>query len=115
MTYLDKRLHEYQDLINDVAPPSVPVMLLLDNINLYQSLEVDSSFSGVDLQSGNNVQKENAKFQKVFDSLVKQMWEAQQSSDLAEYSNFISRLASQRENWANAREHHGRTVLHKAV
>jgi len=35
MTYLDKRLHEYQDLINDVAPPSVPVMLLLDNINLY--------------------------------------------------------------------------------
>ena len=35
MTYLDKRLHEYQDLISDVAPPSVPVILLLDNINLY--------------------------------------------------------------------------------
>ena len=35
MTYLDKRLNEYQDLINDVAPPLVPVMLLLDNINLY--------------------------------------------------------------------------------
>jgi len=36
MTYLDKRLTEYQDLINDVAPPSVPLVLLLDNyINLY--------------------------------------------------------------------------------
>ena len=80
-----------------------------------QSLEVDSSLSADDLQSGNNIQKENAKFQKVFDSLVKQMWEAQQSSDLAEYSNFISRLVSQRENWAHTRDHHGRTVLHKAV
>ena len=35
MTYLDKRLNEYQDFVNNVAPPSVPVMLLLDNINLY--------------------------------------------------------------------------------
>ena len=79
-----------------------------------QSLEVDSSFSADDLQSGSSIQKD-AKFQKVFDSLVKRMWEAQQSSDLAEYSNFISELASQRESWANIRDHHGRTVLHKAV
>ena len=80
-----------------------------------QSLEVDSSFSADDLQSGSSIQKEDAKFQKVFDSLVKRMWEAQQSSDLAEYSNFISGLASQRESWANIRDHHGRTVLHRAV
>ena len=78
------------------------------------SLEVDTSFSADDL-SGSSIQKENAKFQKVFGSLVKRMWEAQQSSDLAEYSNFISGLASQRESWANIRDHHGRTVLHKAV
>ena len=51
----------------------------------------------------------------MFDSLVKRMWEAQQSSDLAEYSNFISGLASQSESWANIRDHHWRTVLHKAV
>ena len=50
-----------------------------------QSLEVDSSFSADDLQSGSSIQKEDAKLQKVFDSLVKRMWEAQQSSDLAEY------------------------------
>ena len=73
------------------------------------------SFSTDYLQSGSRIQKEDAKFQKVFDSLVKRMWEAQQSSDLAEYSNFISGLASQRESWANIRDHHGRTVLHKAV
>ena len=78
------------------------------------SLEVDTSFSACDL-SGSSIQKEDAKFQKAFDSLVKRMWEAQQSSDLAEYSNFISGLASQRESWANIRDHHGRTVLHKAV
>ena len=76
------------------------------------SLEVDTSFSADDLSS---IQKEDANFQKAFDSLVKRMWEAQQSSDLAEYSNFISGLASQRESWANIRDHHGRTVLHKAV
>lgn len=35
MTYLDKRLNQYQELINGCAPPSVPVILLLDNINLY--------------------------------------------------------------------------------
>lgn len=35
MTYLDKRLDQYQDLIDGCAPPSVPVILLMDNINLY--------------------------------------------------------------------------------
>ena len=76
---------------------------------------METSFSADYLESGSRIQKENAKFQKVFDSLVKQMWEAQQSNDLAEYSNFISGLASERESWANVRDHHGRTVLHKAV
>ena len=35
MAYLDKRLNQYQDLINGCAPPSVPVILMMDNINLY--------------------------------------------------------------------------------
>ena len=48
---------------------------------------VDCSFSVDDLQSGSSIKKD-AKFQKVFDSLVKRMWEAQQSSDLAVYSNW---------------------------
>lgn len=80
-----------------------------------QTLEVDTSFPADDLQSGSSTKKEDARFQKVFDSLLKRMWEAQQSSDLADYSNLISGLASQRESWANMRDHHGRTVLHKAV
>lgn len=78
-----------------------------------QSLKVDSSFSADDLQSRSSIQKEDAKFQKVFDSLVKQMWEAQQSSDLAVYSNFISGLASKRESWANIRDHHRRLFFTK--
>lgn len=35
MAYLDKRLNQYQDLIDGCAPTSVPVILLLDNVNLY--------------------------------------------------------------------------------
>jgi hypothetical protein len=35
MSYLDNRLNDFQTLIDDRAPASKPVMLLLDNINLY--------------------------------------------------------------------------------
>ena len=35
MSYLDSRLNDFQTLIDDCAPASKPVMLLLDNINLY--------------------------------------------------------------------------------
>ena len=35
MNYLDKRLDRFQDLIDECAPISKPVILLLDNINLY--------------------------------------------------------------------------------
>jgi hypothetical protein len=35
MSYLDKRLSQFQDLIDECAPVSKPVILLLDNINLY--------------------------------------------------------------------------------
>ena len=35
MTYLGKRLNDYQDLINNIAPPLGPVPLLLNNINFY--------------------------------------------------------------------------------
>lgn len=35
MAYLDKHLNEFQELINECAPSSVPAILLLDNINLY--------------------------------------------------------------------------------
>ena len=35
MSYLDKRLNEFQTLIDDCAPTNQPIMLLLDNINLY--------------------------------------------------------------------------------
>ena len=35
MTYLCKRLNDYQDLTNNVSPPSGPVLLLLNNINFY--------------------------------------------------------------------------------
>ena len=35
MMYLDKRLKDFQILIDDYAPTSQPVILLLDNLNLY--------------------------------------------------------------------------------
>ena len=35
MSYLDKRLNQFQTLIDDCAPASKPVVLLLDNVNLY--------------------------------------------------------------------------------
>ena len=35
MTYLCKRLNDYQDLINNVSPPSGPVLLLLNNISFH--------------------------------------------------------------------------------
>ena len=35
MSYLDSRLSDFQTLIDDREPVSKPVMLLLDNINLY--------------------------------------------------------------------------------
>ena len=35
MSYLDNRLNDFQTLIDDRTPASKPVMLLLDNINLY--------------------------------------------------------------------------------
>ena len=35
MSYLDKRLDDFQSLIDNCAPTSKPVILLLDNLNLY--------------------------------------------------------------------------------
>ena len=35
MTYLDRRLNDFQSIIDDYAPPTQPVILLIDNLNLY--------------------------------------------------------------------------------
>jgi len=35
MAFLDRHLTDFQDLIDQCAPPSGPAILLLDNINLY--------------------------------------------------------------------------------
>ena len=35
MSYLDKRLDDFQSLIDNCAPTSKPLILLLDNLNLY--------------------------------------------------------------------------------
>ena len=35
MSFLDKRLTEFQSLIDNCAPNSKPVILLLDNVNMY--------------------------------------------------------------------------------
>ena len=37
MSYLDKRLNEFQTLIDDCAPTNQPIMLLFNNINLHHS------------------------------------------------------------------------------
>lgn len=81
----------------------------------HQPPEMDTSFSSGEDLSSNSIQKVDAKFQKVLDSIVKKMWEAQQANDIAKYEQFISWLASQRESWEKVQDHNGRTVLHAAV
>jgi hypothetical protein len=53
MSYLDKRLSQFQDLIDECAPVSKPVILLLDNINLYHG---------------------NRRHHRLFKTLVQNMW-----------------------------------------
>ena len=55
-------------------------------------LSAPFDYSG-EVHGSSSIQKENAKL----DSLVKREWEAQKSSDVAEYKTFISELASQRD------------------
>lgn len=78
-------------------------------------VDIDESFSAEQDPSTSNIQRIDAKFQNVFDSLVKKMWEAQQASDIAEYQNFISWMSTQRESWQDVRDRSGRTILHAAV
>ena len=75
----------------------------------------DESFSPDEDPSASNIQKVDAKFQNIFDNLLKKMWEAQQASDVSEYDKFINWLSVQRESWEDVRDHNGRTILHAAV
>lgn len=83
----------------------------------FESYQVvaDESLSQDEDPSITNIQKVDAKFQNIFDNLLKKMWEAQQASDVSEYEKFINWMSSQRENWEDVRDHNGRTILHAAV
>ena len=59
-------------------------------------------------------QKEDGKFKKTFDNIVRRMWEAQQN-DTVEFVKFITWLDNNRNQWENIKDHYGRTILHKAI
>ena len=76
---------------------------------------LDESYSQDEDLSASNIQKVDAKFQNIFDSLVRKMWDAQQAGDVSEYDKFVHWMSAQRQSWADVTDHHGRTVLHAAV
>ena len=61
-----------------------------------------------------NKQKVNAKFENVCKNMVQHMWEVQQGDD-DKFSNFIGWLNTHRDVWENARDFHGRTLLHSTT
>ena len=76
---------------------------------------LDESYSQDEDLSVSNIQKVDAGFQNIFDSLVKKMWDAQQAGDVSEYDKFVHWLSAQLQCWADVTDHPGRTVLHAAV
>ena len=61
-----------------------------------------------------NKQKVNAKFENVFKSMMKHMWEAQQGGE-DRFLNFIGWLNSHRNVWENVKDFNGRMLIYAAV
>ena len=67
------------------------------------------------MANASTFQKIDGKFKKVFTKLTDKMWQANQSVDAAAAVEFKQYLRNNREQWENATDHHGCTVLHHAV
>ena len=66
-------------------------------------------------RSAANFQKIDGKFKKIFNKLSDKMWHAYQSVDAAAAIEFKQYSHTNRNLWENAKDHHGRTVMHHAV